>query len=402
MKPRVVITAVEWISPLGHEHTDIVQNLRAGTNVFTSFVPEIFPELSALSCATLKSDPLTLLGGTGWRHFTRSSLMACWTSRTLVARHFTPPHAPDFDLVGVVFAYNHDLYVPSFVSAVQEHDLRILPPPLFLNLSTNAPASHISILNKFYGPIFTVTTGFIGGLEALHIGQGLLQGGYAQTVLAGAAQEASEEVVEAMARLPRVAEGELPPPTLTLEAEHAVRMGEGCALVCLETEERAAQSAHPVLAALLGYGQGFNPQATLSGEPHATLRAIHQAFKAANLTPQDIDCVFLAANGDAVLDAAEVRALQNVFGSHVPPAVALKGSCGESYHAGGASAIAAAVLCLNAGFLPPTLNLHPKAAAETLGLSDRMRLLTPRTALVLALDRDLKAAAWILGFPVKG
>jgi 3-oxoacyl-[acyl-carrier-protein] synthase II len=351
------------------------------------FPAEDLPALAQCDYGRVTLNLTELLGGKGWRHFTRAGLMACLVGRHLLARVETTSSAPIDELTGISLGYSHDIFIPSFYSAFMEKDLRLINPPLFLNLSTNAPASQISILLKFHGPIFTHTTGFTAGLEALDTAAMMLRGGHAERMFAGAVQEINEELAESFHQV----RWTNTPQTLTSPTTGGIIAGEGCALLALEKNPESRN----VLAWLRGFGQGFNPAPGEPGDPTAAQQAIQGALHQSGLTPAEIGAVFLAASGDACLDAAEGKALETVFSSQVPPSVALKGAWGECYHAGGAMAAAMAVLALEQQCLPPTLNLA-QPEVKRLGLSSAIQKINARYALIMAMDRDQKAAALIL------
>jgi act minimal PKS chain-length factor (CLF/KS beta) len=210
-------------------------------------------------------------------------------------------------------------------------------------------------------------------------------------MIAGAVQETSEELMLAFLQV----SGQTASRTLAANPTGGVVIGEGCSLLTLE---RPNASVLP-RALWLGYGQAFSPGVRDAGDPAAACEAIRLALQAAGLGPEDIGAVFASASGDPLLDSAEAAALGKIFGASTPPATALKSFWGETYYASGAMAVAAAILCLEQGFLPPTLNLAP--GAEARGFSSQPRQVRARVALVLALDRDQKAAALILEIPRK-
>jgi 3-oxoacyl-(acyl-carrier-protein) synthase len=215
-------------------------------------------------------------------------------------------------------------------------------------------------------------------------------------MLAGAVQEINPELLESFAVLPGETHGGI----LRSTTGGGVVAGEGCALMALEKLPEA-ESAR-ARAWILGYGEALN----FSDQPSQASAAIVQAARGAladsRLQASEITAVFLSANGNSPWDRAEAAALRVLFGQNPPPATALKGTWGECYHAGAAMTVAAAVLCLEKNFIPPTLNLTPGCQPSSLGLSPQAQTVQARYALILSLDRDKKATALILGFPKDG
>ena len=109
-------------------------------------------------------------------------------------------------------------------------------------------------------------------------------------------------------------------------------------------------------ASSLGIGMTAS-RAELNGwplDPSGTARAMQMALDDAGCRRRRVDAVFAAANGSKRLDALEAAAIRTVFGPRDVPVVSLKGAIGES-GAAGAAALAAALLTMANGVVPPTV-----------------------------------------------
>lgn len=136
-------------------------------------------------------------------------------------------------------------------------------------------------------------------------------------------------------------------------------LGEGGALLVIETEEHARARNAPILARVMGAAMtsdGFDVvDANPSGEDAAD--AITRAIRLAGLAPTDIDHVNAHATGTRHGDLAEARAIGRVFGDHMPAVYAPKAALGHSLGAAGAVEAVLTVQALRDGVVPPTLNL---------------------------------------------
>ena len=97
---------------------------------------------------------------------------------------------------------------------------------------------------------------------------------------------------------------------------------------------------------------------------------MREALDDAGVVPADVNVVYASANATGVLDAAEARAMTQVFGRAGPVVTSIKGALGESGTSGSASC-AAAFLCGAIGDVPPIAGLTqpcPDAAALRLAL----------------------------------
>ena len=90
------------------------------------------------------------------------------------------------------------------------------------------------------------------------------------------------------------------------------------------------------------------------------------ALESSGLRAGDIGYVNAHATGTTQGDAAEVRAIQAVFGAGVPVS-SLKGNLGHTLGSSGAIELAATVEMMNAGVIYPTHNLA-EVAADCVGI----------------------------------
>jgi 3-oxoacyl-[acyl-carrier-protein] synthase II/beta-ketoacyl ACP synthase len=135
-------------------------------------------------------------------------------------------------------------------------------------------------------------------------------------------------------------------------------LGEGGALMLIETEEHAKARGAPILARLMGAAMtsdGYdsvkpNPDGAAAGD------AIARAIELAGLTASDIDHINAHASGTTLGDLAEARAIGRALGDHMPAVYAPKAALGHSMGGSGAVDAVLTVQALRDGIVPPTLN----------------------------------------------
>jgi 3-oxoacyl-[acyl-carrier-protein] synthase II len=88
-------------------------------------------------------------------------------------------------------------------------------------------------------------------------------------------------------------------------------------------------------------------------------RAIGLAIKEAGITPQNVDYVNLHGTSTQLNDRIETRALKLALGEHArqTPMSALKSQIGHPQGACGAAGVAATIVAMKTGQIPPTINL---------------------------------------------
>jgi 3-oxoacyl-[acyl-carrier-protein] synthase II len=183
---------------------------------------------------------------------------------------------------------------------------------------------------------------------------------------------------------------------------NGVVLSEGAAMLVLEAEEHARDRKAGMRAAVLGWGNAFDPQAdqTFRRAGGGLRTAILDAMREANRGPEGIDYVCSCANSSPGLDRMESRVLKEVFGARARqvPVSSIKSMIGETYSASGALALAAAVEAIQGAFLPPTVNYRePDPDCDLDCVPNEARGRQVRTVLVTAADSAGPNAAMILG-----
>ena len=139
-------------------------------------------------------------------------------------------------------------------------------------------------------------------------------------------------------------------------------------MLVLESESSARRRGVRILGEIAGYGCTTDahhltlPLADGSG----AACAMSLALRGAGCGEQDVSCVFAHGTGTRAGDAAEVRALESVFGDRRVPVTALKSMTGHLCGASGALDVIAAIRAIASGFVPLTRNLECAEADDTL------------------------------------
>jgi act minimal PKS chain-length factor (CLF/KS beta) len=134
---------------------------------------------------------------------------------------------------------------------------------------------------------------------------------------------------------------------------------EGGAILILEDAGTARRRCAPrVYGTVAGYAATFDP-APDSGRVSTLRRAMENALMDAGLSPGQVDVVFADAAATPDLDQVEADAIAAVFGERAVPVTAPKTMTGRMYAGAGAVDVAAALLAIRDGVIPPTANVRP-------------------------------------------
>ena len=139
-------------------------------------------------------------------------------------------------------------------------------------------------------------------------------------------------------------------------------LAEGAWMFVLEEYEHARARGAEMLAEICGYGstcEAFH-RVRLQECGEEPARAIGLAMKEAGISAQDVDYVNLHGTSTQLNDRIETRALKLVLGEQARsvPMSALKSQIGHPQGACGAAGVAAAIVAMQSGQIPPTINLE--------------------------------------------
>jgi minimal PKS chain-length factor (CLF/KS beta) len=165
--------------------------------------------------------------------------------------------------------------------------------------------------------------------------------------------------------------------------------GEGGAILLVESRDRAEQRGAPqIYAEITGYGATQDAYHWGRPEPDGTqyARAITLALADADTSADEVDAIFADGFGVPEWDAAEVAAIGKAMGKRAGdvPVTAPKSMVGRLYAGGASLDVAAAVLAMRDGVIPPTVNLDEPASDGKLGFVTSAREAKLETVLVLA------------------
>jgi 3-oxoacyl-[acyl-carrier-protein] synthase II len=141
-------------------------------------------------------------------------------------------------------------------------------------------------------------------------------------------------------------------------------MGEGAAILILETLDHALERNATIYAELIGYGTSNDAFHETSPQPEGVSAqlAMRNAMESAHINPSDIDYINAHATATGVGDKAESIALQSLFGDQLQniPVSSIKGSVGHMLGTAGAIESIACIKAICTGKVPPTLNCENK------------------------------------------
>jgi 3-oxoacyl-[acyl-carrier-protein] synthase II len=270
----------------------------------------------------------------------------------------------------------------------------------------NMPAAQVGIQLGLRGPTMLVASACAAGNDAIGQAANLIRLGRVEVALAGGAEAAATPFVLAgFESTGALSKRDCPPEQASRPFDRdrdGFVMGEGAAILTLESLSHARRRGAPILAEVLGYGATADahhltaPQE--SGE--GLVRAICQALGEAGLAPEQVDYVNAHGTGTPANDRVETLALKRVLGprAYRVPISSTKSMVGHLCGAAGAVEAVATVLCLRHQEAHPTINLeHPDPECDLDYVPNRGRPMAARVALSNAMGFGGHNASLALG-----
>jgi 3-oxoacyl-(acyl-carrier-protein) synthase len=210
------------------------------------------------------------------------------------------------------------------------------------------------IANDFglLGPSLTIATACSSGAQAIATAAELIMAGEADVMLAGGADSLSLMTWGGFNSL-LLTDGAGCRPFDA--ARSGMTLGEGAALLVIESEAAAQKRGAKILARLAGWGASCDAHHATAPHPEGAgaLAAMQSALRRADLDAAAIDYVNAHGTGTRDNDLAEAKAMKKLFGAIVPPFSSTKRFFGHTLAASGAIEAVVCVEALRRQELPP-------------------------------------------------
>ncbi len=243
--------------------------------------------------------------------------------------------------------------------------IKKMEPLWLLRYLPNMPACHISIALDARGPSNSLTLDEASGNLTIAEARRIVRRGQADVMIAGTTGTRLHPVKSIHARQwEQLASRDVPPAEACRPFDRdrtGQVMAEGAASFVLEEEGSAVARGATIFGYIAGVGGSCVVQRDGTPQPRqALVNAMKMALKQAGLTPAQIGSI--NANGlgtieDDILEAQAIHEVFGEFGSRVP-VTAIKSVIGNPGASAGSLELAASVLGLKEGLIPPTLNYH--------------------------------------------
>ena len=284
---------------------------------------------------------------------------------------YTAEAKPDMDRVGVLIGNGIgglDVTGENYKVLFDRGPDRVSPLAI-PELISNEAAGNIAIALGAKGPAQVVVTACASSTDALGIALDMIRAGRADVVVAGGTEAAIIEfAIGGFMKMKALSTHYNDTPETSCrpftKGRDGFVMGEGAAVLVLESEEHARARGAKAYAELAGYGATCDAYHITAPDPSGAgaIKAIEIALKDAGVTDKaTVDYINAHGTSTHLNDQMETKAFKTIFGEEGAKKInvsSTKSMHGHLLGATGALEAAITALAIKEGFVPPTINYN--------------------------------------------
>lgn len=367
MRKRVVVTGMGCVSPVGNnvkETWDALLAGKSGAALITAF--DASAHKTKFAAEVKGFEPVALFGSREARKMDRFTQFA--TAATLEAlenANFKIDES-NRDRVGILIGTG----IGGIITLLEQYDVlrergpERVSPFLIPMMIADGAAGNIAIRVGARGPNMSLATACASGTNSLGEAAEMIRRGSADAMIAGASEAAITAVSMAGMNVMTALS------TRNNDPQRASRpfdkdrdgflMGEGSAVLILESLEHAEARGAKILCEFTGYGTSDDAHHISAPAENGAGAAISMrlALENAALKPEDISYINAHGTSTYLNDKSETAAIKTVFGEQAynTPISSTKSMTGHLLGASGALEGMVSALAIMNSILPPTIN----------------------------------------------
>jgi 3-oxoacyl-[acyl-carrier-protein] synthase II len=369
---RVVITGIGVVSPLGNNKEDFWTNLTAGKSGIRNIEAFDTTEYGThFGGEVVDYDPKVYFKDfKDARRADRFTQLAMGAAKqAIVESGIDKDESLDKERIGIMVGSgigglltlenNHTLLIT-------KHPSRVSPFTIPMMIG-NIASGMISMEYGFLGPNMCITTACATSNHCVGEAWRIIKFGDADVIVAGGAEASIAPMgLSGFGNMKALSQRNDSPQTASRPFDKdrdGFVMGEGGGVVVLEEYEHAKKRGAHIYCELAGYGLSADAHHLSSPLPDGSgaARCMDMAFKHAKMNPEQVQYVNAHATSTPVGDVCETMAIKKTFGSYAKNGLLVSGTKSMTGHLlGGAGGIelAACILAMRDGIVPPTINVE--------------------------------------------
>jgi len=390
MAERVVITGMGIVCPLGHDVESLWQAMLAGRSGIaktTIFDASTFP--STFSAEVKDYDPaehtknpqLHKDANRGSGFVVGATAQACRQAGIDIETD-GPTDGIDRSRLGIYLgagegSVDNDVFFEAIVKGWDNNNSEMdwekwalvafgkMGPMREFEQEPNMPAAHVALLTGARGPTRSCLTACAASTQAVGEAMMMIRRGDTDVIIAGGAHSMIHPLgLMGFNRLTALSTRNDSPETASRPfsaSRDGFILGEGAAIVILESLESAKKRGVEILAEVIGYGSSSDAFriTDMHEEGRGAIQAMTAALADAGISYKDIDYINTHGTSTMENDSIETKAIKAVFKEEAKntPASSVKSMLGHLIGAAGAAELITCVLAIRDNIVPPTMNL---------------------------------------------
>lgn len=323
---EVVVTGMGCVSALGNTPEKLWENLLAGKSGVSTIEHFDTSAYEVHFAAEVKEfDASPYFSDRDQKRYSRNIQYAVSAASDAVKSSGLDLDSIDKSRAGVIIASGMggmDVYFDTSAALANKGPRRV--SPFFIPMAiTNMAAGEVSIRFGFMGPNFSTTSACASSNHALIAAADQIRLGRADVMLAGGTEESVSYVsLSGFANMHALSRRNDDPQHASRpfdKARDGFVIGEGSAILMLESRNHAEKRGAKILATIAGVGMSADAYhiSAPRTDGEGVKLAIEAAMKDAKLTPADIGYVNTHGTSTPLGDVAECNAIYQVFGGNV-------------------------------------------------------------------------------------
>jgi 3-oxoacyl-[acyl-carrier-protein] synthase II len=363
--PRVVVTGMGGVTPIGSEWKAVADNLRGmrsgvsrcdalGTidgmrTRLAALLPEFTTPAHWSRKKTRSMGPVSL-------YATRATELALdmagllehpslMDGSTGISYGSTAGSQPALE------TYSTRIHTAKTLSGIKATD--------YIQLMSHTVCANLAQFFGVRGRIIPTCSACTSGSQGIGFGYESIRFGKQKVMLAGGAEEfhlVDAAVFDVMFATSTRNDDPTSTPRPFDVSRDGLVVGEGAATLVLEQLEHALARGAPIVAEVIGYGTNCDGLHVTQPDTHGMQGAMELALADAGIGPDDVDYVNMHGTATEQGDIAESQATSRLFGERMPVS-SLKSYIGHTLGACGAIEAWWTIEMLREGWFAPTLNL---------------------------------------------
>jgi 3-oxoacyl-[acyl-carrier-protein] synthase II len=368
---RVVVTGMGVVTPLGHSLETFWQNLiggKCGIDKITAFDASAF-DTQIAGQVKPDFDPIPAFPSPKEiRRTDRYSQFGVYAAWSALKDSGLELDKENRDEIGVILGSG----IGGLATTTEQHLILVnrgpgrVSPFTIPMLISNMASGLVSMYFNLRGPNFATCSACATANHAIGEAWRTIKMGDAQVMFAGGSEAAVIPIgIGGFCAMRAMS-------TRNDDPQHASRpfdkdrdgfvMGEGSGMLVLEELEHAKKRGARIYAEIAGYGNTADAHHLTAPSPggEGAARCMKMALRGGGLNLTEVNYINAHGTSTPQGDICETQAVKTVFGDHARKLVvsSTKGATGHMLGAAGAVEMAACILAIKNGIVPPTINLQ--------------------------------------------